>query len=76
MGERGGECGGGDENLGRVAKIWLAVVGCEVTVSQGALCMAGLKIARLTYDNGDEDGWADLAGYAACGGEVTRPDDL
>jgi len=74
--ERGEEYGSVDENFGKIAKIWSAVLGCEVTVAQVALCMAGLKIARLTYDNKDEDGWADLAGYAACGGEVTRPDDL
>lgn len=74
--ERGEEYGSVDENFYKIAKIWSAILDRKVTPAQVALCMAGLKIARLTYDHKDEDGWADLAGYAACGGEVTRPDDL
>jgi len=74
--ERGEEYGTVSENFGKTAAIWSAILGHDVTPGQVALCMAGLKIARLTYDPQDEDGWADLAGYAACGGEVTRDDDL
>ena len=74
--ERGIEYGSVQDNFEKIARIWSVVLGHEVTVAQVALCMAGLKIARLTYDNEDVDGWADLAGYAACGGEVTRRDDL
>jgi len=74
--ERGEEYGTVAENFGKTAAIWSAILDQDVTPGQVALCMAGLKIARLTYDSQDEDGWADLAGYAACGGEVTRRDDV
>jgi len=74
--ERGEEYGTVAENFGKTAAIWSAILDQDVTPGQVALCMAGLKIARLTYDSQDEDGWADLAGYAACGGEVTRGDDV
>lgn len=29
-----------------------------------------LKIARIATGNGKDDNWIDLAGYAACGGEL------
>lgn len=29
-----------------------------------------LKIARIASGNAKEDNWIDLAGYAACGGEI------
>lgn len=33
-----------------------------------------LKIARIATGHGESDNWVDLAGYAACGGELqSRP---
>ena len=32
--------------------------------------MALLKIARIAGGNAKADNWIDLAGYAACGGEL------
>ena len=32
--------------------------------------MALLKIARIATGGPKEDSWVDLAGYAACGGEI------
>lgn len=32
--------------------------------------LAMLKIARIASGNAKEDNWVDLAGYAACGGEI------
>jgi len=34
------------------------------------LMMALMKIARLRHNHGHADSWIDLAGYAACGGEI------
>lgn len=31
-----------------------------------------LKIARIATGNGKDDNWVDLAGYAACGGELQQ----
>jgi hypothetical protein len=35
-----------------------------------AAMMALLKIARISSGNAKDDNWIDLAGYAACGGEL------
>lgn len=36
--------------------------------------LALLKIARIATGHGKSDNWVDLAGYAACGGELqSRP---
>ena len=35
-----------------------------------AAMLALLKIARIASGNAKEDNWVDLAGYAACGGEI------
>ena len=35
-----------------------------------AIMMALLKIARISKNPQHMDNWVDLAGYAACGGEI------
>ena len=35
-----------------------------------AAMLALLKIARIASGHAKEDNWVDLAGYAACGGEI------
>lgn len=70
--DRGLEYGTVAENFNRAALIWSSVLGRPVTPQQVALCMIGLKLARLSYDPDAEDGWVDVAGYAACGGEVSK----
>ena len=35
-----------------------------------AAMMALLKISRIATGHGKDDNWIDLAGYAACGGEI------
>lgn len=59
------------ENFARIAKIWTAILGTEIRPSHVALCMIGLKIARLQETPNHDDSWIDLAGYAACGSEVS-----
>ena len=40
----------------------------------GFALLALLKIARIATGHGKSDNWVDLAGYAACGGELqSRP---
>lgn len=59
-------------NFGRIAKLWSVVLHKEVTPSEVALCLAQLKVSRLCETPDSPDGWVDLAGYAACGGEVSE----
>lgn len=70
--DRGQQYGSVAENFGRTAEIWSAILGTQVTAQQVAMCLIGLKLARLSYDPDADDGWIDVAGYAACGGEVTK----
>lgn len=57
-------------SFGRAAKIWSAILGIEISPSQVAMCLAGVKLSRLAHVHDHVDSWVDLAGYAALGGEV------
>ena len=54
----------------RVAVRWSQVLGVRVTAAQVGLCLADLKLARLTMDPGHLDSLVDVAGYVACVREV------
>ena len=42
----------------------------KLTPSDIAAMMALLKLSRIASGKYSEDNWIDLAGYAACGGEL------
>jgi hypothetical protein len=44
-------------------------MGIEFEPEQVALCLAAMKIARLSANRDHQDSWKDLAGYAATGSE-------
>lgn len=70
-GQRVTDYGKPEDNFERIAKLWNAYLGSDVVVSKDvAIMMALLKIARIKGGNGDEDSFVDLAGYAACAGEI------
>lgn len=66
-----------EANFDRIARRWkvhfLNRYGIDVTVDAADVAMmcADLKLARLEFNTGHEDSWTDLAGYAACGAEVS-----
>lgn len=57
-------------NHQRIATIWSVILGAEITPSQVALCMAGVKIARLVETPDHEDSFIDAAAYIAIAGEI------
>lgn len=59
-----------ENSFGRIANMWGALLGHAVTSEQVALMMSCLKIARAWGNPAHADNWIDLAGYAACGGEI------
>jgi hypothetical protein len=72
-GDRADDYGDLQENFGRIATIWSAILGVEVPVEKVALMMAGVKIARLAGGKMDHrDSWVDIIGYAGLGAEVAR----
>lgn len=72
--DRGLNYGKPEDNFGRIAALWRSHLGnreaCEITAVDVAIMLALVKVARLGNDPTHKDSWVDLAGYAACGGEV------
>lgn len=54
----------------RIAKVWSARLAVEITPAQVAIMMIDFKGARAWDKPGHPDNWADMAGYAALGGEI------
>jgi len=68
FGKRAGEYGDAYLMHERISIIWTAILGVEVQAHQVALCMAGLKMARLSHQPEHWDSWVDMINYAAIGG--------
>lgn len=71
MNDRNDQNGDPFENHQRIAKIWSVILGIEVEPYQVALCMAGMKLARLAF-NPLEDSFIDGAAYLAIAGEIVK----
>lgn len=58
LSERGNDYDEPRANHSRIAAIWSAILGVEVSAHQAALCMVGVKLAREAYkhkaDNCDD----------------------
>lgn len=78
-GEREEDYGSPEDNFRMIAALWTsylrqncAYLSADICIlpSDVAAMMALLKIARIATGSGHADSWIDLAGYAACGGEI------
>ena len=63
--------GSASDNFGRIARLWSAYLSVPVSASDVACMMILLKMSRLNTTPEHMDSWIDIAGYAACGGEVS-----
>lgn len=70
-GHRENEYGSPEDNFKTIANLWSSYKDVEFTATDVAMMMALLKIARVKGGNATEDSFVDLAGYAACGGEIS-----
>lgn len=68
-GQREQDYGSPEVNFGIIAKLWSDYTGTLITSLDVAMMMCLLKIARIK-NGGTGDSFVDLAGYAACGGEI------
>ena len=59
-----------EDSFAKLAAVWSVLLGVPVSAEQAALILATLKIVRAWGNPGHADNWVDLAGYAACGGEI------
>lgn len=62
-GPRASDYGDARENHQRIADIWSALLRVKVTPEQVAMCMIGVKLARLANTPDHRDSWVDIAGY-------------
>lgn len=70
MVDRAATHGGAEDTFGRIAGMWSAYLGMDVSPADVAALLVTLKVARARSNPGHEDNWVDMAGYAACGGEL------
>lgn len=70
-GDREQDYGSPEDNFGRIAQFWNAYLNTtQIKSWDVAAMLALLKLARIASGHAKEDNWVDLAGYAACGGEI------
>ena len=77
-GKREQDYGSPESNFQIIADLWNSYLFTAVgrmnrdiiTPTDVAMMMALLKIARIRNGGGTGDSFVDLAGYAACGGEI------
>ena len=69
-GQREQDYGSPEQNFQIIADLWSAYTGLSFEPVDVAMMMALLKIARIKNGGGTGDSFVDLAGYAACGGEI------
>lgn len=59
-----------EDTFGRIAAVWSARLGVEITPPQVAILLGDMKSCRAWGNPGHMDNWIDNAGYQACGGEM------
>lgn len=79
VGGRGKSYGTPEDNFARITRLWNAHLVnrypqiaelMQLDAQDVSMMMALMKIARLANDPNHHDSWVDVAGYAACGGEL------
>lgn len=71
-GQRVDDYGKPENNFAVIAEFWSAYTKHIITAHDVAVMMALLKIARISSGHGKTDNYIDLAGYAACAGELMK----
>ena len=71
-GQREQDYGTPESNFQLIANLWRMYIGVDISATDVAMMMALMKIARIKNGGGTGDSFVDLAGYAACGGEINN----
>lgn len=69
-GNREESYGSPEDNFQRIAAMWSSYLDAPVTPTDVSVMMILLKAARIGSGQVTLDNWIDIAGYAACGGEI------
>lgn len=59
------------ENFARIARLWSTYLNTDIAPTDVACMMMLLKMSRLRATPNHNDSWIDIAGYAACGSEIS-----
>lgn len=76
VGDRNAQHGDPWPNHDNIARIWSVILGRHIQPYEVALCMAGLKLARLAGNADNMDSYIDGAAYLAIAGELVNADRL
>lgn len=71
-GERDEHYGSPEDNFSQIAVFWTNYLHTPITSTDVANMMILLKMSRAMNDPSHEDNWIDIAGYAACAGEINE----
>ena len=69
-GERNSAYGDPEDNFSKIASLWSSYTGHDYSAHDVAIMMILLKVARTGTGTGSIDNYVDIAGYAACAGEI------
>ena len=78
-GDRQNDYGTPERNFSLIAELWstyLSTLPHEVTPKDVAAMLVLLKVARIASGKKKDDNWIDIAGYAACGGEIESQSEI
>lgn len=59
-----------EDSFQTIANYWSVHLNMPVSATDVSIMLGLLKMARLKANPHHMDNWVDLAGYAACGGEI------
>ena len=68
--DRQAQYGSPEDNFKIIAELWEVYTGIPLSAHDVAVMMCLLKIARIASGQKKDDNYVDLAGYAACAGEI------
>lgn len=71
-GDRQQSYGTPENNFSLIAKLWSVYLGKEISAQDVAMLMVLFKTARIKSGTATKDSFVDIAGYAACGAEVSE----
>lgn len=72
-GDRDLDYGSPENNFSTIARLWTDYIGAtnvSFTAQDVASMMILMKLSRIRNGGGTGDSYVDIAGYAACGGEI------
>lgn len=79
-GQREQDYGTPEDNFKTIADLWQIYIKAHCVGINADVClnsddvaalMVLLKVARIASGSATDDSWIDIAGYAACGGEIS-----